>query len=184
MSQLIVGFLLGVAITLFSLYLIEAVTIGRLNDFEQAEIEERLKKFERQRQKFKNQKNGYQPKVGLRNTKPPTGSSDVVLKYQKWDQMMKNQEGGRYNNGLPEPNYPPPPPPPKQPEMKDRNIGGERIVTNISLSAYEEGRQAAKQFNGDVSREKNPYPHGSDKWRSWKKGWNSYFAYGWKGWQK
>lgn len=59
---------------------------------------------------------------------------------------------------------------------------GGMMSTDICWTAYEQGRYAAKQFTGDVSREKNPYPVGSVKWKSWNRGWNSYFAKGWKGW--
>ena len=41
----------------------------------------------------------------------------------------------------------------------------------IDWVAYEEGRYAASQYSGDVSREKNPYPQESDKWLSWNRGW-------------
>ena len=47
---------------------------------------------------------------------------------------------------------------------------------NIDWVAYEQGRYAAQQYNADVSREKNPYPQGSDKWQSWNRGWQGYFT--------
>ena len=55
---------------------------------------------------------------------------------------------------------------------------------DIDWTAYEEGRYAAKQCDADVSRAENPYPVDSTKWKSWNRGWNSYFAKGWKGWEK
>lgn len=47
------------------------------------------------------------------------------------------------------------------------------MSTKIDWTAYEKGRYAAKQFSGEVSREKNPYPEKSDKWKSWNRGWSS-----------
>lgn len=44
----------------------------------------------------------------------------------------------------------------------------------IDWVAYEEGRYAASQYRPEVSREKNPYPQGSDKWLSWNKGWRGF----------
>ena len=47
-------------------------------------------------------------------------------------------------------------------------------MAKIDFVAYEQGRYAASQYSGDVSREKNPYPQGSDKWLSWNRGWRDY----------
>ncbi len=46
-------------------------------------------------------------------------------------------------------------------------------MNNISWFAYEMGRQACEEANGDTNKAKNPYMEGSVPWKSWNRGWNS-----------
>ena len=39
---------------------------------------------------------------------------------------------------------------------------------------HEEGRKACEKLDNDCSKANNPYEKGSEKWKTWNRGWNSF----------
>lgn len=39
---------------------------------------------------------------------------------------------------------------------------------------HAEGREKCEQLDNDCSKVNNPYKKGTEKWKAWNKGWNSF----------